>query len=578
MDNSDYAYAAFLVSTCCSFGIAGFAYLLAGAIFMYAKCRQRATKEKVWVMCGIILFGNAWFTVGLGVLSGFDLIPPAATLAIACFCIAVVTFLGMPIFSSAWKIAFIESSSTTETMRSYASASYRAILNQPAIFHAGCVIGYLFCYAVIFTLYGVCFCDKPFAITTWASRRDQPKYCFNNEVCHQYVMLGYNSSRIRIVSHIVSDGAPLMTWGVVCPISSLDVCSAAMFSVNGLVVPHHPTTDDPRYLSHILLKNLSGSTDYTATIYFTLASGINISKAISFTTVPDPSDPREVQFVSGGDLLSTNEGQNFELVGFLKSDPHFVLFGGDLSYSNNMRTCYLRMDYFCALVTSLQNRKGRSVPLLVMTGNHESGGYLLNSANWNKFFYMIEYFPQDDDDVPSTTFRTHHTHVVGANLAVIGIDSNLMESAAAQVPYVAKKLVMCNLEDRFAIAAYHNPLFPSVRNYDDSASDIMRSTFSPIMAQHRLPLSLEFHDHAYKRTFPMIGEDISLNGSGTVFIGDGGMGIQRSQDDIASRPYLRVARSVANVEVVTIFPNKSALVTAYAADLSVIDSVYVNRW
>lgn len=579
MDSSNYGNAAALVSIAVCFGTALISYIVALSIFAYARIRQRATKMKVWVMCAIILFGNACFVVGLGVLSGFDLLPPALTFLIACVCIAVLTFLGMPIFSNGWKVAFLDSAGLWQSFKSYCSTSFKAAVTQPAIFHAGCLIGYLFCYAVIFSLYGVCYCSKPFVITTWASRRDQPKYCFDDAVCHQYVMLGYNSSRLRVVSHIVSSaGQPQRTWATVCQVDEQDRCVAAEANITGRVVAHHPTTDDPRYLSHVLLTSLNGSTSYAATVYFTLASGRNVSKSLSFTTVPDANDTRELQFVSGGDLESTNEGQNFLLIGFLKADPHFVMFGGDLAYANNMRTCYLRMDYYCALIASLQNPQGRSVPLMILTGNHESGGYLLNSQQWNKFYFVIEYFPQYDEDEPPSWHVTHHTHHVGANLALIGLDSNLLEPAVSQVPYATRELQRAAREDRFPVTAYHNPLFPSVRDYDDSASDTMRNVFASVFEANRLPLSLEFHDHAYKRTHPMLGTDISPNRSGTVFVGDGGMGIQRSADELSFKPYLKVLVARANVQVVTIFRNKSANVASYGSDISLLDSVDITRW
>jgi hypothetical protein len=370
---------------------------------------------------------------------------------------------------------------------------------------------------------------------------------------------------------------PVATWATLCEIDENDRCiSSEDFTATGRMVAHHPTVDDPRYLSHILLKDLNGSTSYAATVFFTLRDGRNVSKSLSFTTVP--SDGREVQFVSGGDLDSSSEGQNFLLVGFLKSSPDFVLFGGDLAYANNMRTCYLRMDYYCALISSLQNHQGRSVPLLIIPGNHESGGYLINAQRWGKFYFFVEYFPQYDEDEPPSSLVTHHSHFVGTNLAVIALDSHLQESASSQAPFATTQLQRANNESRFVVTTYHNPVFPSIRGFDDDASDKMRTVFSPIFAQFRVPLSLEFHDHAYKRTHPMIGTEISANSSGTVYIGDGGMGIQRTAEDLDRRPYLRVAAAIANVQVVTIFSNRSAVVESYTGDVSLLDSVFLSKW
>lgn len=470
---------------------------------------------------------------------------------------------------------------------------------------------------VVFAMYGMCYCSNPSEFTTWLSRKASTPLCAEDSFCHLYALLGVDHSRMRVVGHVVVSGedGPSGTTIRTCkmPLSpstggryqETDACDPSdvlSSPVSGTIVYHAHISEDLRYLAHHLLTGLEPTRVYKAVVEITLNNGVTLQKTLVFNTMPsrvnDTTTP--VHFISGGDYYSGPRGT--AMIHHVISripDLSFVYVGGDLSYSNNIRTCYRRMDYFVREFSSLKRSiDGANLPLLVIPGNHESGGYLKEDDNWSRYFFYLEYFPHYDDDAPATLLTTHHMHYVGANLAIIGLDSGLMETVESQVDYLKTSLTAAMdgyipptdlsvaatqippATAPFVIVTYHNPAYPSLRPFSDPQSEDVRNLFVPQVDRYRVPLVLEFHDHAYKRTTPVFQNDVAATGKGAIYVGDGGIGIDRDvqNDRPAEHNDLYVQRVASyNVQAITIFPNRTCRLSTFDADGDVIDEIYINK-
>lgn len=580
--NSSYGHTAFLVML--AIGLGGWFLFLVVTLVLVWYGRKHTSHRHETLPKVVVVFLNTCFgflLITFGAISGFDYLPPAAAIAITSFLWSGTSLLSVFLLFGQWRLSAVESNAShIET--GVVSTMVRKLLSvcqkKAKLCNVLCCIGYVVCYAVIFVMYGMCYCTNPFQLTTWASRRSQPNYCFEGEFCHQYVLLGRNFSRVRLVGHIVSElGAPRSTSASLCLwdlVAQAPDCRSVNLTFPGSVVDRtDDLNEDPRFVSHVFLSNLNASTAYAANVRIVLASGVAVSKLITFRTVP--KETSEITFISGGDLYSTNDGQWLVFVAFAaQSTPSFALFGGDLAYSNNLRTCYIRFDYFLALATSLRTAQGLSVPLLVIPGNHESGGYLLEVNPLHYHFYL-PFFPQYDDDIPKDAGVTYHSHDV-AHLTILGLDSGTMIPCSSQVAYAESILRYGTNRSKTLIAAYHNPMFPSIRDFDDDNSVSVRDAWLNLFLSWNLTLALEFHDHAYKRTYKvnaLRGPNPS-NTDGITFIGDGGLGTAR--DHSYDRSYLARRAESSNVQVVRAFVNGSLLVTTFGVDRQVIDAVLID--
>jgi hypothetical protein len=93
------------------------------------------------------------------------------------------------------------------------------------------------------------------------------------------------------------------------------------------------------------------------------------------------------------------------------------------------------------------------------------------------------------------------------------------------------------------------PAYPSVRALADAQPTRIRTQWVPLFENAGVQLAFENHDHAYKRTKPMLGG--VTNSDGIVFAGDGAWGVDLRTPD-ASRTYLQGAQARHHAFLVTI--------------------------
>jgi hypothetical protein len=380
---------------------------------------------------------------------------------------------------------------------------------------------------------------------------------------------------------------------VVCPAAADHSCAGPSWEVQGKSVYHAHLPEDPRYVLQTLITNLTGSTAYRIAAVAITATGVRTTRVISIKTVPDMDSTETVVLLSGGDYQTDSVGISMLRAGVRKApDARVLLIGGDLSYANNHRTCFLRWDRFLRTVAVLVNGDGHHLILVTIPGNHEAGGYLAADSRSAYYFYT-QYFPQFDDDEPSDATITYHSHLLGKHVGLIGLDSGTMVPVPDQVSYLDTQLRSMKGFDptaiptsteidatRFTIVAYHNAIFTAIDRTPADPVPLMEAMFVPILDKYRVPLALEFHDHVYKRTHPLVGGVAQEAGRGTVYIGDGALGVFDGTRGLMEYPYIAKSYSSNYLAVFRIYGNGTCaaeMVNAAGFGFTTLDSFTVQR-
>jgi hypothetical protein len=251
--------------------------------------------------------------------------------------------------------------------------------------------------------------------------------------------------------------------------------------------------------------------------------------------MPESTDARPILFATGGDMM--HGWREFESVNKLAAqyDIDFVAIGGDFSYADakpeNLHRWYRYLDVW---TNTMIRPDGRVIPKLGVVGNHEVRlGYVHNylyqewkfdnTPEWRmneaKYFYSLMAFPGepgyaalDFGNYLSLVFLdTEHTNTID------GIQKQWLERTLAN-----------RIGFDHVIPIYHVPAYPSVRPYNNDISTKVRQHFVPLFErQSNISVAFENHDHAYKRTHPLRGGNVSP--TGIVYVGDGAWGVTTRQ-------------------------------------------------
>lgn len=238
-----------------------------------------------------------------------------------------------------------------------------------------------------------------------------------------------------------------------------------------------------------------------------------------FRTLPKTLE--ELTFIIGGDthqsriqyFAETNRQAALH-------EPAFVVFGGDLSYATPEEK-HVPEDidrWLLWLKTwsdTMKTPNGYRIPLLVTIGNHEVKGRYLQTPQEAPFFYTL--FPIAND-------RCYRALYFGEYMALTFLDSGHTHPMnGEQAAWLAEELAsQGTFLHRFV--TYHIPAYPSVRNFRQQYCSAVRRYWVPLFEQFGVHVAFENHDHAYKRTYPII--DGAVSPCGVVYIGDGSWGVQ----------------------------------------------------
>ncbi len=293
----------------------------------------------------------------------------------------------------------------------------------------------------------------------------------------------------------------------------------------------HVPFDEPYLVHKVELKELQPDTIYR--FHFGKKSDY-----YQFRTMPKELS-EQIRFVAGGDAYNRSL-KRFELMcrQAAKENPRFAIIGGDIAYSASKKDEEEDWDkwhtFFESWSDSMRDGDGCLIPLLATIGNHEvSGSFgrsqkdaLLYFLFFEKSFYELGF----GDYLHLTFLDSDHTQ------AIKGAQTNWLRAVLSRTRYY---------DHRFVI--YHVGAYPSSNKMDFHVSKKVRKFWVPLFEKYKVHACFESHDHAYKRTFPLIKG--KKNSNGVVYFGDGSWGVKPRKPD-NNRPYLAHATETQQVLVV----------------------------
>lgn len=512
-----------------------------------------------------------------------------------------------------------------------------------------------------------CGCLYPYSYTTWASRA-ATRVCNDMEsVCHGYTTLGNDYSSLLAIGHFVTKTEvanynDLVVSATFCPVSvgangrltdfqlsaesfsqsALMNCTSSSVQRTGRWIPSATLSEDIRYIGVVPLNPLTEDTIYQVRMDFVRGGTAVYSKRWYVRSLPSSSSVKNITFVAGGDFQSGSIGRGLLGVGISKArqtagvgnigttvdenDVRFASLGGDLSYENNIRYCYDRVDTVLNTFSTLQRSDGTYVPLVTAVGNHEAGGYLTASDNMDQrqrhYYFYPRYFPSISDTAYTNTVAyqsastffvdgdfsvTYHHHIIGRTAWIV-LDSGIMFRLEEQASYLDSKLAefvpMVSVSNasgatkvvpptagsplKSVVVVYHNPAYPSARAFTNANSVAVREHFVSKIDSNspQVRWVLEHHDHQYKRTKILkngnVVGDISaatMGAGGAVYSGDGSLGVHM-QSRHGIRQYYHAEMLASNYVLVANLQGSSTDITAVRAsafnsDGDEMDSFYV---
>ena len=269
-------------------------------------------------------------------------------------------------------------------------------------------------------------------------------------------------------------------------------------------------------------------TGLTPNTYYHFRVG-EFTREYKFRTMPENIDNQSITFAAGGDVRHEKEWMEQTNRRAMEYDPDFIYWGGDLAYDDGREDRMYRLyEFLDAVMNTLITEEGRVVPIIATIGNHEGTGYThrienfhhVNAIRMKHFanYYALFAFP----GLPG-----YNVLDFGKYMSLIILDSMHSNKPSYQGQ---QEFLINTLAERsdfpHIFPKYHVAGWASVKGfkYRDEQYEV-RNYFHPHFEEHNLPVVFENHDHAYKRTPPMRGNEVVEKGKGTVYIGDGNWGV-----------------------------------------------------
>ena len=307
----------------------------------------------------------------------------------------------------------------------------------------------------------------------------------------------------------------------------------------------------PATFVHVHLDGLKPDTTY----YFMAETDNERSGEFHFRTAPD--DDRPIQILFGGDsrvagmepyFHHDRRSMNRRMAALTEEHSAILalLHGGDFAQLAQWR--FLEPWLTDHELTRTQD--GRILPVITVRGNHDR----------DIGFEEVFWWPEESGD--------HYYKInLTPRIAIVVLNTE-MSLGGRQQQWLEQTLARARPESRWLLTAYHRPAWPSVRGFKDGAN--RRRFWVPHFDRYRVDLSLESHDHAMKRTVPILNE--TRHPEGIVYIGDGGLGVPQRNPD-PTRWYLQgegLTKSVHHVHILN-FGEETLQGTAFDMGGSVID-------
>jgi acid phosphatase type 7 len=255
-----------------------------------------------------------------------------------------------------------------------------------------------------------------------------------------------------------------------------------------------------------------------------------------FYTMPSALDHSSIRFVVGGDMYhDAIEFMAKTCWQAVQTDPHFAVIGGDIAYAVGRINSTHKLDRWIEWIktwsTSMATEERRLIPVVSAIGNHDIGGHYNQTPAQAKIFAAL--FPMPGDQVYNVLdFGNYFSLLIldsGHANPVGGVQANWIKSTLRERQHVPHKF-----------AVYHVPAYPSIRSFRNRHSLDIRKQWVPLFEQFGLQIAFEHHDHAYKRTYPLLKNKV--HPKGIVYLGDGAWGVEKPRKPRSSRKLFYLAK------------------------------------
>ena len=251
----------------------------------------------------------------------------------------------------------------------------------------------------------------------------------------------------------------------------------------------------------------------------------NKDKVLSFKTMPkDLSSP--IRFITGGDAYHSNL-KRFEAMckQAAKENPRFAIIGGDIAYAapkkGGKENWTKWQEFFTSWYKIMRDKEGCLIPLLVTIGNHEVTGAFNRSMKEAPFYYS--FFEKSMYDLS-----------FGSYLHLTFLDSGHTQKIPGKQTDWLKKTLSKNQNHMHRFCIYHVGAYPTYHSESSAPCKNIRKHWVPLFEKYKVNGCFESHDHAYKRTHPLLNG--KKNEKGVVYLGDGSWGVKPRKPK--SHPYL----------------------------------------
>ncbi|MHC4710205.1 MAG: purple acid phosphatase family protein, partial [Planctomycetota bacterium] len=295
---------------------------------------------------------------------------------------------------------------------------------------------------------------------------------------------------------------------------------------------HEPLTETDRVVHTVELTGLEPGGDYRFRI-----SGL--AEEYAFRTMPaDAGAP--VAFVVGGDIHRRSALDERIFRTAASRDPMFAVLGGDIAYDNGhahrVGRWYELLDVWQRCMVTAD---GRLVPVVAAIGNHEAKGSYGQAPDAAPRFY---------DLFPGLGRDGRQVLDFGEYMSVILLDTDHTHRIDGEQTRWLAGTLAARSDVPHLFVVYHVPAYPSVRRFNGGGGPGIREHWVPLFDRYGVDVVFEHHDHAYKRTHLIRGDDVHPDG--VLYLGDGAWGAKPRR---VRRPrntwYLARAESVNNVIV-----------------------------
>lgn len=298
------------------------------------------------------------------------------------------------------------------------------------------------------------------------------------------------------------------------------------------LVRRFPMTD--LWIFRTELRGLEPGTDYQFRL------GLDSAER-RFRTMPAKATST-LHFVSGGDSGGGIHAEQTNRLAAAQA-PMFALLGGDLAYENGTDANAF-LQFIKIYSKQLIDDENRLIPMLACLGNHEVRGGYMQPRDKAPFFFAFF-----DGLFADTSYGVLD---FGDYMSLVLLDTNHISPVIGEQTSWLEKTLKEREDCPNLFVFNHVPSYPSVRPFQnkdgtDATGGDSRKHWAPLFERYNVDAVFEHHDHAYKRTYPLLDGLVDRNG--ITYLGDGSWGKIRKPKGPDELSFIAVSHEAYHLSV-----------------------------